>query len=209
VKRKGDGSVNGSVWKWIREILTGVIERLTGGTPGKKKRSLRNVFIITALSLIVPATFPIILKLVMELKREHDVHKMQDAVTQLEKTVEAACTSITVSESKQFRNCDYIEKATGEKIVSDVWEEGQLNYRNFFAHGKIVCRDCFHYKDGKAIGKRREYFDNGVKVMTEEFSQTGVLLSKRHCSKTEPGDCRDYMRDYRSPLPPGSYAFYR
>ena len=207
MKKNNDQSSSSSIRRWLREIALGVFERIVGPV---EKRSLRSVFAIAIVAMLITTSFPMVGKALLEFKRERDVHIMQDQVSKLEKLIKDKVLSKTLAKFDiNYREIHYVDYKSDEKIISDIWENGQLNYRNYFQHGILIARDSFSYQNDKNNGKKREYFDNGAKVMIEGFSATGVLLDKRHCLKNDPGNCREYFREFRSPLPPAAYAFYR
>jgi hypothetical protein len=185
--------------------VLGIVERIVGPV---KEWSLTNVFSIVIATVMVSTVFPMLIKSFIELKREKDVHTMQNQVLKLEERIKKLRSTIAISEAN-YLEVRYVDRGSNEKVVSDIWENGRLNYRNYFVCGNIVARDIFFYENDKSNGKMREYFDNNAKVMTEKFSATGILLEKHHCLKNDPGNCRNYVRDLRSPLPPAAYAFYR
>lgn len=205
MKKKNGHSSSGSIRRWMGDIALGVLERIIGPFKG---RSLRSVLAIAILTMLITTTIPLVINILREIIRERDVHTMQDQVLKLEARYKKLQTIIAGSEA-YYREVHYVDRESDEKVVSDIWENGRLNYRNYFVHGNIVARDIFLYQNDKSKGKKREYFDNNTRVMIEDFSATGILLNKHHCLKNDPGNCRDYVRELRSPLPPVAYAFYR
>lgn len=205
MKKDNNQSSSSSIRRWLGDVTLGVIERIVGPI---EKRSLRSVFAIAILAMLITTAVPMAGKVLFEFKRERDVHLMQDHVLKLEERSKNLRRAVAKSETN-YREVHYIDRKSDEKMVSDIWENGRLNYRTYYIHGNIIARDIFLYQKDKSNGKKREYFDKGAMVMTEDFSATGILLKKHHWLKNDPGNYRDYFREFRSPLPPVAYAFYR
>jgi hypothetical protein len=184
--------------------------KMIGLDPGRKEHvSVKGVLAASLVFVMGWAVVPTVLRFLGEMERERNVHVLQDRVSTIERRPIQSLLRLSAHVSGLGREVQYADPTTHEKVMADVWEEGRLTFRNYFDQGKMLSRDSFLYDSSRPSGKKREYFDNGVRVLVEEFSQTGVLLSKHHCRKDDPNDCRDYMRDFRSPLPPSGYVFYR
>lgn len=191
---------------WVKVVFTGLLEKLFGPTRGL---SLKTVLATLLSYVVIIAVLPTGWKLVIEVVRERNVHSLQDKVSAIELRLNSPLVTTDLPKASGFRELLSFDVTTHEKVCADEWKDGRLSYRTYFTRGQILARDIFIYKGDMLSAKRREYFDDGAKVMIEEFSQTGLLLTKRHFEKHDPGNYRDYMRDFRSPLPPAAYAFYR
>jgi hypothetical protein len=207
VRRKNNARRKSFV-AWLKSVLEGVFENLFGK---RGSRSVFSILVISCITVAATSAMPLVVNMVTEVYRERQVHAMQDRLSSIERLPTSSLIVKPVSYSPARRELHYLDPTTRQKVVADLWENGHLVCRTYYDRGQLISRDFFLYDQGTQSGKKREYFENGVKVMVEEFSQTGLLLVKHQCKKTDPSNCRDYIRDddYRSPLPPAGYVFYR
>ncbi len=194
----------------IGKIAIEILKRIGIPIPEDKQLSLREVFFIVCLALVIPVAATEVWKATRERLREMDVHALQDRIVKSEDLLRASRSSEMKKLSDILTEHVYLDPSTGDVVVLDIFEKDRLRFREFYAQGTLLARDTFNYDEqNQGTAKKREYYDNGIPVLFEDFSLTGVLLQKKHCARDEPSNCRNYMRAFRSPLPPTSYAIYR
>ncbi len=178
--------------------------------PKQKHRiSLTRTLLIGLMITIIGAVGINCLQYVDDWRRQHKVHEMQDQIVNLEKKLSELEKVPKNHNSKLGFEILYRDKITKKQFVVDLWEQGRLKYRNYYDNSQIIARDTFLYEREEPIGKIREYIEKEAIVLVDKFTQAGVLKSKRHCKNGDRESCREYLRDFRSLLPPNVFAIYR
>jgi len=218
-----DRSVIRTVLWWVWSLVREVIERLVGidightegsdeekGNPRPKhSQSLLRVLLIGILLLVFPAVGLSGWQIVKDFLRKKEVHKMQDDVKSMESALAKLETIQQNRNSNDKFELVYQDKTSGEKVAVDLWIDGRLAYRKFYRNQRLIARDTFSYEGKQPSGKTREYLQRNVVVLVDEFTQGGELKSKRYYENGQEGNCRKYLREFRSPLPPSAIVFYR
>lgn len=104
----------------------------------------------------------------------------------------------------------YSDPITKQHVLTDVWGDGKLTWRNFYQDNRLIARDVFRYTNGFVTEKIRYYMDTKQRIfLIDHFTQDGLLTKKRHCRDGPERPCDVHIDDMRSPLPPPQIMFYR
>lgn len=163
---------------------------------------LFRVLALVILALVCPHIARGCLQILRNWRDERIVHAMQDRVKSMEDSLSTLQGVRADRDGGLYTEIVYRDRVTRQHVVIDRWEAGRLAYRNYFREGHLVARDTFHYEKAMPTGKTREYLVGPRRVLVDEFTQAGVLISKRYCPNGEEGKCQTFVRYFISPLPP-------
>jgi hypothetical protein len=176
------------------------------GALRKRQLSLGTVALILLFIFLLP-TVMVAIAFPSDRRTRETLRRTQREV----QAVEMHLASVTESyRALQNGRRDYKDPDSGEHRLTDIWENGQLIFRDFYAGGRLIARDSFRYINGTVTEKVRTYVDDNQRVyLIDRFTQAGVLTTKRYCLAGPERECEPYVDDMSSPLPSPWLMFYR